>query len=183
MLKFGLVMTLLVITGSCQYEFINAWLAVDALAGANFYFGIDFATDSITLLGLSATNMSFEALQIFAGTPFLLMMRVAECVSWTWKIGYISLFCFVLTLQRLSISMQLLLNNIQPRCWYHCHCWYRAERIYVTSSLDFICTAWSLDTNSWWRMPRKQHRFVSYPRLLDSSNLVCMLQRSKRMVQ
>ena len=32
-------------------------------------------------------------------------------------------------------------------------------------------------------MPRKQHRVVSYPRLLDSSNLVCMLQRSESNVQ
>ncbi len=77
LLKLSLTMTLLVIICCCQYGVINACLTVDTLAGANFYFGIMFDSLSmliaIALLGLF-TNMSFEAVQIFGGMPFLLMM-------------------------------------------------------------------------------------------------------------
>ena len=77
MLKFGLTRTILVVIGSLQYGVITACLTVDTLAGSNFYFGILFDSLSllitIALLGLF-TNMSFEAVQIFGGMPFLMMM-------------------------------------------------------------------------------------------------------------
>jgi len=77
MLKFGLTMTILVVICSLQYGVINACLTVDTLVGSNFYFGILFDSLSllitVALLGLF-TNMSFEAVQIFGGMPFLMMM-------------------------------------------------------------------------------------------------------------
>lgn len=83
-LKLSLTMTLLVIICSCQYGVINACLTVDTLAGAKFYFGIMFDSLSllvtIALLGLF-TNMSFEAVQIFGGMPFLLMIFFSTTFS------------------------------------------------------------------------------------------------------
>lgn len=84
MLKFGLTMTILVVICSLQYGVINACLTVDTLVGSNFYFGILFDSLSllitVALLGLF-TNMSFEAVQIFGGMPFLMMIFFSTTFS------------------------------------------------------------------------------------------------------
>ena len=76
-LKMCLTMTLLVVICALQYGFIQAVLTTNTLEGADFFFGIMFDTLSlliaIALLGLF-TEMSFQAVQIFGGMPFLFMM-------------------------------------------------------------------------------------------------------------